>query len=47
MPSAYTTRNGVEKQNPGENTNSWAFVRGAQTLTAVIDDLVSHGLSGA
>lgn len=41
MPSTYTTRNRAEKQNPGENTNSWGSLLNSNTI-----DMIDQSLDG-
>lgn len=49
MPSSYTSRNRLEKQATGENTNSWGTRLNAYTtdlLDAALDGKTSYTLSG-
>lgn len=49
MPSAFTTRNRLEKQGSGENTNSWGTIlnnRVFDMVDALADGIASYALSG-
>lgn len=50
MPSTYTTRNGLEKQATGENTNTWGIILNGRVfdlVDALADGVASYTLSGS